>query len=88
MENGCRSPEQVMTFREKAEIVITGTGVPNPIQTFEEGNFPPYVMAAIRKQGFDYPTPIQSQGWPIALGGKDLVAIAQTGSGKTLGVRN
>ena len=28
---------------------------------------------------------IQAQGWPIALQGHDLVAIAQTGSGKTLG---
>uniref|UniRef100_A0A8C3A9B4 RNA helicase n=1 Tax=Cyclopterus lumpus TaxID=8103 RepID=A0A8C3A9B4_CYCLU len=30
------------------------------------------------------PTPIQAQGWPLALSGKDMVGIAQTGSGKTL----
>lgn len=66
---------------------MKGENVPNPIQYFEEGNFPPYVMEGIRRQGYSQPTPIQAQGWPIALSGRDLVAIAQTGSGKTLGVR-
>lgn len=43
-------------------------------------------MEGIRRQGYSQPTAIQAQGWPIALSGRDLVAIAQTGSGKTLGV--
>jgi superfamily II DNA/RNA helicase len=41
-------------------------------------------MLAIAKSGFVEPTPIQSQGWPMALKGRDLIGIAQTGSGKTL----
>lgn len=81
-----RSREEVDRFREAAEITVKGDDVPNPIQYFEEGNFPSYVMEGIRRQGYAQPTAIQAQGWPIALGGKDLVAIAQTGSGKTLGV--
>lgn len=36
------------------------------------------------KLGFLEPTPIQSQGWPMALKGRDLIGIAETGSGKTL----
>ncbi|XP_046737133.1 ATP-dependent RNA helicase dbp2-like [Diprion similis] len=80
-----RSREEVDRFREAAEITVKGDKVPNPIQYFEEGNFPSYVMEGIRRQGYAQPTAIQAQGWPIALGGKDLVAIAQTGSGKTLG---
>lgn len=40
-----------------------------------------------RKLGFKEPTAIQGQGWPIALSGRDMVGIAQTGSGKTLSVR-
>ena len=36
------------------------------------------------KAGFTEPTPIQSQGWPMALKGRDLVGLAETGSGKTL----
>ncbi|KAK8452469.1 hypothetical protein SEVIR_5G118200v4 [Setaria viridis] len=35
--------------------------------------------------GFSAPTPIQAQSWPIALKGRDIVAVAKTGSGKTLG---
>lgn len=43
-------------------------------------------MDVIGKQNWTDPTPIQSQGWPVALSGKDMVGIAQTGSGKTLAV--
>jgi len=41
-------------------------------------------MKEILKAGFPAPTPIQAQGWPMALSGNDMVGIAQTGSGKTL----
>ncbi|XP_044009861.1 ATP-dependent RNA helicase dbp2-like [Aphidius gifuensis] len=80
-----RLPEEVDKYRELHEITVKGDNVPYPIQHFEEGNFPDYVMKGLKKQGFSEPTAIQAQGWPIALSGKDLVAIAQTGSGKTLG---
>ncbi|CAL5361242.1 unnamed protein product [Camellia sinensis] len=43
-----------------------------------------YVIQEIVKAGFTEPTPIQAQGWPMALKGRDLVGIAETGSGKTL----
>jgi superfamily II DNA/RNA helicase len=39
----------------------------------------------IYSAGFSSPTPIQAQTWPIALQSRDIVAIAKTGSGKTLG---
>ena len=35
-------------------------------------------------EGFDKPSPIQAQCWPVLLSGRDLVGIAKTGSGKTL----
>ena len=41
-------------------------------------------MREIQRNQFNDPTAIQSQGWPIALSGLDLVGIAMTGSGKTL----
>lgn len=73
-------------YRISREITVKGKNVPFPNQDFEEGNFPDFVVKEIRKQGFSEPTPIQAQGWPIALSGRDLVGIAQTGSGKTLAV--
>ena len=41
-------------------------------------------MTSIRAAGFKEPSPIQAQSWPMALSGRDVVAIAQTGSGKTI----
>ena len=43
-------------------------------------------MRQVRKNGWTEPTPIQAQGWPMALSGRDVVGIAQTGSGKTASV--
>lgn len=44
-----------------------------------------FVSFQIYSAGFSNPTPIQAQTWPVALQGRDIVAIAKTGSGKTLG---
>lgn len=41
-------------------------------------------MNEVKAQGFTAPTAIQAQGWPMALSGRDVVGIAETGSGKTL----
>ncbi len=43
------------------------------------------ILRAVREQGYDTPTPIQSQAIPAVLGGGDLLAGAQTGTGKTAG---
>ena len=48
----------------------------------DESRIPRYVQ--VLKCGFPTPTPIQSQGWPMALLGRDMVGISKTGSGKTL----
>ncbi|NXT97753.1 DDX43 helicase, partial [Buphagus erythrorhynchus] len=59
--------------------------IPNPVCKFEDiFEHYPDIMANIRKVGFQKPTPIQSQAWPIILQGIDLIGIAQTGTGKTL----
>ncbi|CAB3222068.1 unnamed protein product [Arctia plantaginis] len=79
-----RSQTEVEAYRSQHQITVKGRDVPSPSMYFEEGGFPDYAMKEILKQGFPHPTPIQAQGWPIALSGRDLVGIAQTGSGKTL----
>ena len=45
----------------------------------------PKVMKAINDVGYDTPTPIQSEAIPHALEGRDVLGIAQTGTGKTAG---
>lgn len=79
-----RTLEDVSTFRLSNSITVTGDDVPHPNQAMEEVRFPDALMREMTKQGFTAPTPIQSQGWPIALSGRDMVGIAKTGSGKTL----
>jgi ATP-dependent RNA helicase RhlE len=50
---------------------------------FEELNLAPAIMQAVREQGYENPTPIQAQAIPAVLAGHDLLAGAQTGTGKT-----
>ncbi|XP_031637744.1 probable ATP-dependent RNA helicase DDX43 [Contarinia nasturtii] len=59
--------------------------IPNPVTKFEHC-FQKYpdLMEQIANQGFEKPSPIQSQAWPVLLKGEDLIGIAQTGTGKTL----
>lgn len=78
-----RSKLEIDAFRAEHSITIRGRA-PNPIIHFEEVNMPDYVMNEIRRQRYERPTPIQAQGWPIALSGANMVGIAKTGSGKTL----
>ncbi|KAL5084068.1 ATP-dependent RNA helicase dbp2 [Trichoderma cf. simile WF8] len=79
-----RSAAEVDEFRRKHQMTIAGREVPKPVETFDEAGFPRYVMDEVKAQGFPAPTAIQSQGWPMALSGRDVVGIAETGSGKTL----
>lgn len=78
-----RSAQEVEAYRAQHEITVKGPA-PNPIHEFEEVFVPDYVMNEIKKQQYERPTPIQAQGWPIALSGHNMVGVAQTGSGKTL----
>ena len=51
--------------------------------TFEELKLAPAILRAVQEQGYDNPTPIQAQAIPAVLAGHDLLAGAQTGTGKT-----
>jgi len=88
-----RSPEETEGYRSKNEMQLStpcrkensGKPIPAPVQYFQDIELPDYISNEIYQQKYEYPTPIQGQGWPIALTGRDLVSIAKTGSGKTLG---
>jgi ATP-dependent RNA helicase RhlE len=51
--------------------------------SFETFNFHPSIMAGVRARGYITPTPIQLQSIPPIMQGRDLIGLAQTGTGKT-----
>src|SRR5690606_34134572 len=57
--------------------------VPLHTMTFEELNLAPAIVQAVREHGYNTPTPIQIEAVPAVLQGRDLLAGAQTGTGKT-----
>ncbi|CAN0424536.1 unnamed protein product, partial [Scytosiphon promiscuus] len=70
-----RTQADADAWRRSVGINIQGDGIPKPVMTFEEASMPEYVLREVLKQGFPRPTPIQSQGWPMALLGRDMVGI-------------
>jgi ATP-dependent RNA helicase RhlE len=53
--------------------------------SFADLKLVPEVLDAVRDAGYTHPTPIQEQAIPLALSGRDLIGLAQTGTGKTAG---
>jgi ATP-dependent RNA helicase RhlE len=51
--------------------------------TFDDLGLSPEILRAVREEGYTEPTPIQEQAIPLVLSGRDLLARAQTGTGKT-----
>ena len=51
--------------------------------SFQELGLSEKVLKAVVASGYDTPTPIQAQAIPLALQGRDVLGIAQTGTGKT-----
>jgi ATP-dependent RNA helicase RhlE len=51
--------------------------------TFAELGLAPEILEAVRDAGYERPTPIQAEAIPLALKGRDLIGLAQTGTGKT-----
>lgn len=74
------SPEE---FRLKHQIVITGAKGEDypPVKTFSSSPFSPEFRKILTQQGYDTPTPIQAQSWPIIMDKKDIISVARTGSG-------
>jgi superfamily II DNA/RNA helicase len=68
--------------------MFTTVAIPqHPVETTDK-TFPalglsPEIVATITRIGFTHPTPIQAAVIPTALTGKDVIGLAQTGSGKT-----
>ncbi|CAH9076284.1 unnamed protein product [Cuscuta epithymum] len=72
------------TIRKQWHIIVDGDDIPPPIKNFKDMRFPDPILDKLKAKGIVQPTPIQVQGLPVILSGRDMIGIAFTGSGKTL----
>uniref|UniRef100_A0A663EM74 RNA helicase n=2 Tax=Aquila chrysaetos chrysaetos TaxID=223781 RepID=A0A663EM74_AQUCH len=75
--------EQIENLKLQLGIAVQGQQVPRPIVEFEHCGFPETLNHNLKNSGYEVPTPIQMQMIPVGLLGRDIVASADTGSGKT-----
>ncbi|KDP21899.1 hypothetical protein JCGZ_03037 [Jatropha curcas] len=68
---------------EDIPVETSGDNVPMPVNTFAEIDLGEALNQNIRRCKYVKPTPVQRHAIPIIIGGRDLMACAQTGSGKT-----
>ena len=68
---------------DNIEVQVSGDNVPSPIESFQAAGLRNIVLENITKSGYTKPTPVQKHALPIIMSGRDLMACAQTGSGKT-----
>ncbi|XP_074658788.1 ATP-dependent RNA helicase DDX42-like [Tubulanus polymorphus] len=74
---------EVDQLRRTLGIRVSGFSPPKPVTSFGHFGFDEQLMNAVRKAEYTKPTPIQAQGIPVALCGRDIIGVAKTGSGKT-----
>jgi len=74
---------QAIDLQQKLNVKVSGPSPPRPVTSFAHFGFDDQLLKSIRKSEFSQPTSIQSVGIPGLLSGRDVIGIAQTGSGKT-----
>ncbi|UJR30923.1 hypothetical protein I4U23_018433 [Adineta vaga] len=70
-------------FKEDYNITTRGGNIPHPLRSWEEAGLEKSILDVIKLAGYKEPTPIQRQAIPIGLQNRDVMGIAETGSGKT-----
>ncbi|XP_063796210.1 probable ATP-dependent RNA helicase DDX59 isoform X2 [Pseudophryne corroboree] len=75
--------DQIDHLRHQLGLSVQGSEVCRPIIEFEHCGFPPALNVNLKRAGYDVPTPIQMQMIPVGLMERDILASADTGSGKT-----
>ncbi|PPQ86849.1 hypothetical protein CVT25_012568 [Psilocybe cyanescens] len=70
-------------FREDFSISARGGAIPHPLRSWKESTIPESILECIERIGYKEPSPIQRQAIPIGLQNRDIIGIAETGSGKT-----
>jgi superfamily II DNA/RNA helicase len=77
----------IKNFLDEHEINIQSMNgkIKDPMLNLENENISDFFLEKFKTSGFTKPSPIQAISWPNAISGRDLISIARTGSGKTLG---
>lgn len=78
------SEEERHSVRERENISVQGEDIPAPIPSFRQMRLPKPILKQLEQKKITKPTPIQMQGLPTVLSGRDMIGVAFTGSGKTL----
>eukprot|EP00850_Spirogloea_muscicola_P004463 SM000019S05007 [mRNA] locus=s19:411418:414548:- [translate_table: standard] len=92
MKTGWKPPSYIRSMpakeadkiRKQWHILVEGEDIPPPTKHFKDMRFPEGILKQLKDKGINRPTPIQVQGMPVILSGRDMIGIAFTGSGKTL----
>lgn len=66
-------------------ITVRGKRCPRPIKRWSQCGLADRVLQVVAKEGYAAPYPIQAQALPAIMSGRDVIGIAKTGSGKTMG---
>lgn len=82
---GQRSAADFCVEHSVRVIAPPGFVCPPPMESFASTPFPAKLLALFTAAGYTAPTVTQALAWPIALSGVNIVSVAKTGSGKTLG---
>ena len=83
-ETEAMTKAEVKSYQSEHMITMYGKGRKTfkPLRTFKELGLSEAIMKVTA--GFKAPTPIQAQCWPVLASGRDIIGIAETGSGKSL----
>lgn len=92
MQTGWKPPSAIRSLSERDcdeirkqwHILVEGDDIPPPTKNFKDMRLPEPILKKLKAKGITRPTPIQVQGLPVILTGRDMIGIAFTGSGKTL----
>jgi superfamily II DNA/RNA helicase len=80
---GTKSCDSDFNSQNAVDFMEAPTSTASPENGFEGLGLAPEVLKAVAQSGYTTPTPIQAQGIPPVLARRDIIGIAQTGTGKT-----
>lgn len=85
-DNNIDTVEVGMNFKkyEKIKVQVSGDSVPQHIESFKSSGLREVLIKKLIECKYNTPTPIQKYSIPIIINGRDMMASAQTGSGKTV----